>query len=590
MIFILGPTGVGASYVVGGLLANTSQSGAASTAQAAVHESRIVAIGDVHGAFSEVTKLLRGAGLINNDNNWVGGRDRLVSVGDLIDRGAQSRQVLDFFIKLQGQAAESGGAVHVLLGNHEAMNLTGILQDVSAAEMASYGGPSGHAELFSNSGKYGAWLVSLPTIIKLGDTLFVHGGLSSTLAGMSIEEINGKVQLHLRNLVSHASLARATLEESEKSADLFDVAQQVANLINRSEITSLPELTSFVESANADILANAGPHWYRGNAGCHAIFESKKLSNILHQLGAKRVVVGHTPTPTRQLRSRLNGQVIAIDTGMLKAVYKGKAIALEILGGRLQAITDTGERLDIASEAEQYAAQTSEIYSDASFAEVRLSKANQIQLDEDQTDLAQSTKRGKKSTSKGMRYKVKLSSGSRYIFTTLGNSDSALTQAKKEEAAYRIDQLLGLNIVDLAVVREIDGQYGVLKPHTRLVSERLRAEKGYSKPNYCERGNEYFLLAAIDSLLGMRQRNADNLTYTLPHWSIRVQGFAGAFPHDSSLNRYSSPQSIPLELVERLEKLNVEQLDEQVGGVLSRRQMKAILKRRDKLLEWPRLE
>src|SRR5262249_42630053 len=51
-------------------------------------------------------------------------------------------------VNKQGEAAAAGGALHVVLGNHEAMNLMGDLRDTTPAELAAYAGdePAGLRE------------------------------------------------------------------------------------------------------------------------------------------------------------------------------------------------------------------------------------------------------------------------------------------------------------------------------------------------------------------------------------------------------------------------------------------------------------
>ena len=52
---------------------------------------RVVAFGDVHGAYDDWTALLIELGVIDKSLNWSGGNTHLVSLGDLIDRGPGSR-------------------------------------------------------------------------------------------------------------------------------------------------------------------------------------------------------------------------------------------------------------------------------------------------------------------------------------------------------------------------------------------------------------------------------------------------------------------------------------------------------------------
>src|SRR5262245_42866913 len=79
---------------------------------------RIVAIGDVHGAYDRFADLLKTAGLIDDRLHWVGGHAHLIQTGDVVDRGPDSLQALDLLRRLQGEAEKTGGAVHPLIGNH----------------------------------------------------------------------------------------------------------------------------------------------------------------------------------------------------------------------------------------------------------------------------------------------------------------------------------------------------------------------------------------------------------------------------------------------------------------------------------------
>src|SRR5262245_11924445 len=87
--------------------------------------ARLVAVGDVHGDLAQLTTVLQDAGVIDARQRWVGGKTHLVQTGDRVDRGADSRAVMDLFVRLEKEAKKAGGAVHCLLGNHEAMNMLG---------------------------------------------------------------------------------------------------------------------------------------------------------------------------------------------------------------------------------------------------------------------------------------------------------------------------------------------------------------------------------------------------------------------------------------------------------------------------------
>src|SRR5260370_40691467 len=57
---------------------------------------RIVAVGDVHGAYDRFVEILKTAGLIDDQLHWSGGRAHLVQTGDVVDRGPDSRKAIDF--------------------------------------------------------------------------------------------------------------------------------------------------------------------------------------------------------------------------------------------------------------------------------------------------------------------------------------------------------------------------------------------------------------------------------------------------------------------------------------------------------------
>eukprot|EP00291_Cryptomonas_curvata_P015475 CAMPEP_0172151582 /NCGR_PEP_ID=MMETSP1050-20130122/312_1 /TAXON_ID=233186 /ORGANISM="Cryptomonas curvata, Strain CCAP979/52" /LENGTH=120 /DNA_ID=CAMNT_0012819709 /DNA_START=330 /DNA_END=690 /DNA_ORIENTATION=+ len=82
---------------------------------------RIIAIGDVHGDVDALRTCLIIAGLLGNNNTWTGGKTNLVQVGDILDRGEEERECFTP-PHTAVQASAAGGAVHILLGNHEIMN------------------------------------------------------------------------------------------------------------------------------------------------------------------------------------------------------------------------------------------------------------------------------------------------------------------------------------------------------------------------------------------------------------------------------------------------------------------------------------
>ena len=202
--------------------------------------SRIVAVGDVHGDYENFVQVLRDAGIINRRRNWVADDTHLVQLGDLPDRGPDTDKAIELLMKLERQAQRRGGKVHVLIGNHEAMNMLGDLRYVHPGEFEAFINrdserlrdrwfelvvqqqrssnpeflaneefielfnqqvPLGYVEhriAWSPEGEYGSWVLEHNAVIKINDTLFLHGGLGPQVLGMGIDEINQRVLDELR--------------------------------------------------------------------------------------------------------------------------------------------------------------------------------------------------------------------------------------------------------------------------------------------------------------------------------------------------------------------------------------------------------
>jgi hypothetical protein len=81
--------------------------------------SLFLLVGDIHGDYPALTKILRKASLIDLKGQWIGGETILVQTGDIVDRGVDTIACYKFMQTLTSQAEKSGGTVVSLLGNHE---------------------------------------------------------------------------------------------------------------------------------------------------------------------------------------------------------------------------------------------------------------------------------------------------------------------------------------------------------------------------------------------------------------------------------------------------------------------------------------
>lgn len=106
-------------------------------------------------------------------------KDKLYLLGDYIDRGPDSKGVLDQIMELQA----SGFEVYCLKGNHEEKMLLSRHDVNQSRNWRTWGGKetleSFEVEkIMEIDSKYLAWMESLPNIIELPDYVLVHAGLN----------------------------------------------------------------------------------------------------------------------------------------------------------------------------------------------------------------------------------------------------------------------------------------------------------------------------------------------------------------------------------------------------------------------------
>jgi len=157
----------------------------------------ILAISDIEGNYFAFTQLLIGNEVVDDSLNWTFGSNDLVLVGDMVDRGNYVTQVLWLIYKLDKQAEEKGGRVHYILGNHDIMCMSGDdrYADEKYLEMAEILNVE-YKELYGPDSEIGRWMRTKNAIEKVGNFLFVHGGISPEVLelDLSIEEMNDLIR------------------------------------------------------------------------------------------------------------------------------------------------------------------------------------------------------------------------------------------------------------------------------------------------------------------------------------------------------------------------------------------------------------
>ncbi len=266
--------------------------------------ARLVGIGDVHGDFKAAKKVLRKANLTDADNKWIAGDTIAVQVGDQVDRGDQDRKILDFFEDMSEQAFLAGGGFYPLIGNHEVMNVDIDLRYVTPAALEEFAdiefdpedefyddledSEKGRAAAFRPGGPYAKMLAGHNTVMVVGDTAFVHGGLQPGDVAFGLEKLNLQTQKWMK-----------------------------------SKRRSGPD----------PLRGNDGVVWTRiYSDDDEAPPDCATLIETLDAIPAKRLVVAHT---VQQIpNAACDGKVWRIDVGM-SAYYGGSPAAIEIMDGEV---------------------------------------------------------------------------------------------------------------------------------------------------------------------------------------------------------------------------------------------------------------
>lgn len=136
---------------------------------------RLFAIGDIHGCFDSLKELVEIK--IQLQKN-----DKFILLGDYIDRGDKSKEVVDFIMELQAQ----GFDIIPLMGNHEALLLDAFEDEKNISKWIQNGGDKTLksfeiSSLKNIDSKYIEYFKGLRYYYAFGDYLFVHAGFNDNV-------------------------------------------------------------------------------------------------------------------------------------------------------------------------------------------------------------------------------------------------------------------------------------------------------------------------------------------------------------------------------------------------------------------------
>ena len=253
---------------------------------------RLVAIGDLHGDGAHARRALRLAGAIDDKDMWIGGKLVVVQTGDQIDRGDDDRAILDLVEELKRQAAAVGGELISLDGNHEVMNAEHDFRYVTEGGFKAF---ADRKKAFEPGGQYAEIIAHHPMFVKVGDNVLVHGGILPKHVRYGLDRMNDE------------------LDEW---------------------------LSGKRKSAPAIVTSEDGPVWTRAYSSDADPPDCASLKFALEQLGAKRMIVGHT-VQKRGANSACDGAVWRIDVGMA-SYFGGPIEVLEIRGEKATVLKEQG--------------------------------------------------------------------------------------------------------------------------------------------------------------------------------------------------------------------------------------------------------
>lgn len=271
----------------------------------------ILAISDIESGYKSFRDFLITNKVIDEKLNWVFGKGHLVLVGDFMDRGFSTTQVLWFIYKLEQEAEKHGGNVHFIIGNHELYNLQGKFKSASYKYngVAAILGKQQH-NLYDENSFIGKWMASKNTLELINGHLFAHGGIHPDFAN-------------------------------------YDITIDEVNQINRTNYRHayFPKPEETVEQLI--LSSRKGICWYRGYFNDD--LSQEDVEKGIDKFNAKAIIVGHTLQ--WNVTKLYNGKVFAIDVQHPKDYSKHwpfkKSEGLLITEGNYYQVLTNGDKEEL---------------------------------------------------------------------------------------------------------------------------------------------------------------------------------------------------------------------------------------------------
>jgi hypothetical protein len=628
---------------------------------------RVVVVGDVHGEIEGLTSVLRAAELINSAGHWSGGQATLVQTGDLVERGTAVREVLDLVMRLEEEAPRAGGRVVPMLGNHEAYNLYGFLDYTSTppeayeqifATFADQGSedrleraakkwkrwkrrfpqcgaqtleewaaahPPGfieYFEAFGPDGRYGKWLRELPLMVRIGSTLYSHGGPGPALPEMGLESIwavNTRAETELaafdelRDELVDDNVILPFFTLGEIYCSVKEALQQIIDTGDPARREEGERLLEILQSLPAPertlVLHEDGPLWYRGYARLPDEEAETVFADLLERWGVERIVVGHTPQKGT-IVTRFD-RVFLVDTAMtFGSEAGGRAAALEIEGESVSAIYPDSREVLVERAAEEAAVRSTaepEAGESAPGGPGSWLGPDGLELplvdDREAEEFLRSARIlsnepipiGITHPRKLVLEKFDIRAHAVFRYLDEQERNKRLRDGRRviffrdtyrnEVAAYRLSRLLGFETLPPAVERKVDGAPGSVQLWIeQAMTEKDRLARDLQPPDTITFRQQIYDMRVFDNLINNFDRNQGNVLIDRD-WTLWLIDHTRSFGQEAALPEPDTLVRCSRRLWAGLAALDEERLEEALGEHLGKGEIRSILARRDAIVE-----
>lgn len=266
---------------------------------------KTLVVSDIHGHLDAFVAILKGNGVIDNSLNWIYGKNQLIVLGDILDRGRDDNGIAWLIYKLEKESEDAGGRLDFIIGNHEDMVLKDDIRYVNEAHLvfsAMVGIP--YSELYGSNTELGRWFRDSYLILVVGDNLFVHAGLSPVM-----------------------------IEKKYKIGEINELGWRFAGYPTKERNST--------HSRNEVLFGSDGPLWYRGLVTDSKPTSSADLDKILDYYNAKRIIIGHSEVD--EISWRYGGRVIAVNVRHYDNFSQNRTAAICIEGDHIYPVTYSGE-------------------------------------------------------------------------------------------------------------------------------------------------------------------------------------------------------------------------------------------------------